>query len=103
MKNKKLKTEYTVPEICEFTDEQLENVVGGQNGRSMMRVAESNVGSTIDILKTLKENVINAANDTNTDADSKAIQKEMDKSIAQIDENALRTFNGKLLNDGGPF
>lgn len=103
MKNKKLKKGHVAPEICELTDEQLDNVVGGQNGRSMMMIAESNVGSTIDILKTLKEKVICAANDTNTDADIKAIQKEMDKSIAQIDENALRTFNGEILNDGGPF
>ncbi|MDY6267571.1 MAG: flagellin, partial [Selenomonadaceae bacterium] len=39
-----------------------------QNGTSMMKVAEGAVSSTVDILKTLKEKVINAANDTNTDA-----------------------------------
>ena len=38
-----------------------------QNGNSMMKVAEGAVSSTVDILKTLKEKVINAANDTNTD------------------------------------
>ena len=36
-----------------------------QNGHSMMKVAEGAVQSTVDILKTLKEKVINADNDTN--------------------------------------
>ena len=44
-----------------------------QNGNSMMKVAEGAVSSTVDILKTLKEKVINAANDTNTDADRQTI------------------------------
>ena len=79
MKNKKLKKGHVAPEICELTDEQLDNVVGGQNGRSMMMVAESNVGSTIDILKTLKEKVICAVNDTNTEVDRDAILKEIDQ------------------------
>lgn len=71
-----------------------------QNGNAMLKVAEGNVESTIEALRTLKEKVVNAANDTNTDADRKAIQKEMDQTIAQIDENALTTFNGKILSDG---
>ena len=71
-----------------------------QNGNSMMKVAEGAVASTIEILKTLKEKVINAANDTNTDADRKTIQKELDQSIDQINDNALVTFNGKYLVDG---
>ena len=52
-----------------------------QNGHSMMKVAEGAVQSTVDILKTLKEKVINAANDTNTDADRQQIQKELNQSI----------------------
>ncbi len=71
-----------------------------QNGSSMMKVAEGAVSSTVDILKTLKEKVINAANDTNTDADRQTIQKELDQSIDQIDDNANVTFNGKYLVDG---
>ncbi len=65
-----------------------------QNGNSMMRVAEGAVSSTVDILKTLKEKVINAANDTNTDSDRQTIQKELDQSIDQIDDNANVTYNG---------
>ncbi len=71
-----------------------------QNGSSMMKVAEGAVSSTVDILKTLKEKVINAANDTNTNADRATIQKELDQSIDQIDDNANVTFNGKYLVDG---
>ncbi len=71
-----------------------------QNGSSMMKVAEGAVSSTVEILKTLKEKVINAANDTNTDADRQTIQKELDQSIDQIDDNANVTYNGKYLVDG---
>ena len=71
-----------------------------QNGNSMMKVAEGAVSSTVDILKTLKEKVISAANDTNTDSDRATIQKELDQSIDQINDNANVTYNGKLLVDG---
>ena len=71
-----------------------------QNGHSLMKVAEGAVQSTVDILKTLKEKVINAANDTNTDADRAQIQKELDQSIDQINDNANVTYNGKYLVDG---
>ena len=71
-----------------------------QNGNSMMKVAEGAVSSTVDILKTLKEKVINAANDSNTDADRQTIQKELDQSIDQINDNANVTYNGKYLVDG---
>ena len=71
-----------------------------ENGNSMMKVAEGAVSSTVDILKTLKEKVINAANDTNTDSDRATIQKELDQSIDQINDNANVTFNGQYLVDG---
>ena len=71
-----------------------------QNGSSMMKVAEGAVSSTVDILKTLKEKAINAANDTNTDSDRQTIQKELNQSIDQIDDNANVTYNGKYLVDG---
>jgi flagellin len=71
-----------------------------QAGNSRMKVAEGAVSSTVDILKTLKEKVNNAANDTNTDADRQTIQKELNQSIDQIDDNANVTYNGKYLVDG---
>ena len=71
-----------------------------QNAISLLRTAEGAASSTVDILKTLKEKAINAANDTNTDADRATIQKEVDQSIDQIDDNANATFNSKILFDG---
>ncbi len=71
-----------------------------QNGNSMLKVAEGAMASTVDILKTMKEKVINAANDTNSDADRAIIQKEIDQAIDQIDDNANVSYNGKLMVDG---
>ena len=71
-----------------------------QNGNSMLKVAEGAMASTVDILKTMKEKVINAANDTNSDADRAIIQKEIDQAIDQIDDNANAMYNGKIMLDG---
>lgn len=71
-----------------------------QNGGSLLKTAEGAVSSTVDILKTLKEKVVNAANDTNTTADRQTIQKELNQAIDQINDNANVTFNGKTLVDG---
>ena len=95
MKRENLKKEYDAPESFALTDEQLDSVLGGVDYGTMITGA----GSVADILKTLKEKVINAANDTNTDVDRAAIQKEMDQTIAQVDDNAFVTFNGKFLGD----
>lgn len=71
-----------------------------QTGSSMLKVAEGGLQSTVDILSTLKEKVINAANDTNTDADRAVIQKEFDQAVDQLDENANVSYNGKVMLDG---
>lgn len=71
-----------------------------QNSQALMKTASGALDSTMDILKTLKEKAINAANDTNTDADRATIQKEVDQAIRQIDENAQVTYNGKTMLDG---
>ena len=71
-----------------------------QNAQSLLGTAEGAVQSTVDILRTLKEKVINAANDTNTDNDRATIQKELDQAVDQIDDNANSTFNGIQLLDG---
>lgn len=71
-----------------------------QNGISLLKVAEGAVGSTVDLLRTMKEKAINAANDTNTDHDRATIQKEWNEMIDQIDDNANMTYNGKYLIDG---
>ena len=77
-----------------------QDVDNTQTGSSMLKVAEGGLQSSADILKTLKEKVINAANDTNTDADRITIQKELDQAIDQLDENANVSYNGKVMLDG---
>lgn len=71
-----------------------------QNGTSMMKVAEGAINSTVDILTTMKERAVEAANDTNTDADRRIIQKEFDQYIDQITDNAYTNYNGINLLDG---
>ena len=77
-----------------------QDVQNAQNAGSLLKVAEGAVSSTVEILKTLKEKAINAANDTNTDMDRQTIQKEVEQSIDQINDNALVTYNGKYMLDG---
>lgn len=71
-----------------------------QNGNSMMKVAEGAIQQTVEIITTLKEKVLNAANDTNTDSDRMQIQKELDQMVDQIDDNANVTYNGMYMIDG---
>ena len=77
-----------------------QDIDNAQTGASMLKVAEGGLQSTVDIISTLKEKVINAANDTNTDADRAIIQKELDQAIDQIDDNANVQYNGKIMLDG---
>lgn len=76
-----------------------------QNASSLIKTAEGAVSSTVEIIKTMKEKAIDAATDTNTDTDRATIQKELDQFIDQVDDNALVTFNSKILLDGSsmPF
>ncbi len=77
-----------------------QDIDNAQTGTSMLKVAEGGIQSTVDLLSTLKEKVINAANDTNTDADRATIQKELDQAVDQLDQNANVQYNGKVMLDG---
>ena len=77
-----------------------QDIDNAQTGASMLKVAEGGIQSTVDLLSTLKEKVINAANDTNADGDRATIQKELDQAIDQIDDNANVQYNGKFMLDG---
>ncbi len=69
-----------------------------QNGASMLRVAEGAIQSQINLLRTVKAKVIDAHNDTNTDADRAIIQKEISQYYDEINDIAAETtFNGKHL------
>ena len=79
LKAMKEEVETVSRKLHELTDEELSSVVGGQNGRSMMKTAEGKAASTTEVLRTLKGKVIEAVNDTNTDVDRDAILKEIDQ------------------------
>lgn len=69
-----------------------------QNDTALLKTAEGGIGNTIDIIKTLKERAINAANDSNMNLDRNAIQVEVNQLLTQIDENARSVkFNGRTL------
>lgn len=71
-----------------------------QNAQSLLKVADGVLSNSVAIMRTMKENAIDAANDTNTDADRAIIQKQLDQQIDQLNDNALVTFNGKYIFDG---
>jgi flagellin len=72
-----------------------------QTSNAMLNVASGAIKNTVDALSSLKENILNAMNGTNTDSDRGALQKTVDQTVAQINDNASVTFNGKSLLDGG--
>lgn len=76
---------------------QIENA---QRSSTMFKTAGGALDATTEILRTLKERAIQAANGTTSDADRAIIQKEFDQLIDQINDNSNVTFNGKPLLDG---
>ncbi len=69
-----------------------------KNGASMLKTAEGAIQSQINLLRTIKEKVIDAHNDTNTDTDRMIIQKEITNYYEEINDIAAETtFNKKLL------
>ena len=72
-----------------------------QNGSAMLRTASGGVEDIVNILRTMKEKAINAANDSNTDEDRQTIQKELTQLIDTINDVALgNEYNGKRLLGG---
>ena len=73
-----------------------------QNGSSILRTAEGGIQGQIEILKTIREKVIDAANDSNTDEDRQTIQKELVHLYDEMESLAYGTdFNTKkpLIGD----
>lgn len=77
-----------------------QSVQNTQNMSSMVKVAEGATSNTIDALTTIKETLINAANDTNTSKDRSAMQEQVNQLISQIDDNSRVQYNGMNLLDG---
>ena len=72
-----------------------------KKGASMLKTAEGAIQSQINLLRTIKEKVIDAHNDTNTDTDRAIIQKEIDQYYQEIDDISVETvFNKRILLRG---
>lgn len=69
-----------------------------QNATSMMKTAEGGISDIITILRTLKAKAIEASDASASEEDRKALQKETDNLLAQIDDIAYSTkYNGTNL------
>lgn len=72
-----------------------------QDGISMIQTAEGALNETHSILQRMRELAIQAANDTNTDADRAEIQKEINQLTSEINRIGNTTeFNTQKLLDG---
>ena len=71
-----------------------------QDGISLIQVAEGALNETHSILQRMNELAVQAANDTNTEEDREAIQKENDALKDEIDRiHSTTTFNTQNLLD----
>ena len=73
-----------------------------QNGKAILNTAEGGIQQQIELLKRVREKVIDAANDSNTDDDRLTIQKELYHLYTQMENIAYETdYNSKkpLLAD----
>lgn len=71
-----------------------------QEGASLIQVADGALAEVHDMLHRMNELAVQAANDTNTDDDRQALQKEADRLAAEIDRIGKTTsFNGLFLFD----
>lgn len=78
-----------------------QDIENTRTGRSMLSVGAGGIEKIVEELRGMKELAINAANDTNTDADRATMQKEFDQKKQDIADIVSSTnYNGKLLLDG---
>ncbi|MBE3550266.1 MAG: flagellin Hag [Brockia lithotrophica] len=76
-------------------------VKNAQDGISLIQTAEGALNETHAILQRMRELAVQAANDTNTDADRNALNNELQQLLQEIDRIAKNTeFNTKKLLDG---
>ncbi|MEY3721392.1 MAG: flagellin, partial [Pseudomonadota bacterium] len=76
-------------------------IKNANDGISMMQTAEGALGEITNMLQRMRELSVQAATGSMTADNRKALQKEMDQLIAEIDNVARTTnFNGIKLLDG---
>ena len=77
-----------------------QSVQNTQNASAMLRIAAGATSNTVSALTTIRENLVNAANGTNTDTDRAALQQNISQLVRQVDTNARASYNGTSLLDG---
>ena len=85
-------SQYSISEQMRVKIRALEQATQNiQNGGALLRTAEDGIQQQIEMVRTIKEKVIDAANDTNTDDDRLVIQKEINQLYDQIEQTAYYT------------
>ena len=77
-----------------------QSIQNTQNVNAMLQTASGAANNTVQALSTIRENLINAANDSNNSRDRSALQENIEQMIRQIDENANVQYNGQRLLNG---
>ena len=98
-------SEYGISEQMRAKIRALEqDVQNVQNGSAMLKSAEEGIQQQIEILKTIREKVIDANNDSNSDEDRRIIQKEIDQFLDQMEQDAYYTdYNTKKVLIGDTY
>ena len=76
-----------------------QSVQNTQNASAMIKVAAGATSNTVSALESIREELIKAANGTNSDSDRAAIQQNINQLVKQIDDNSRVEYNGKNLLD----
>lgn len=72
-----------------------------KTGANMLSVAAGAIDNQIDLIKRMKEIALDAANDTNTDADRAIMQKEVNGRLMELNSISYSTeYNGRQLLNG---
>jgi len=71
-----------------------------QASTNMIKTAEGALSNIVDLLNTVRERVVNAANDSNTSTERSLMKTEITALLKQVDDNATVTYNGMKLLDG---
>ncbi|MBR2178999.1 MAG: flagellin [Selenomonadaceae bacterium] len=77
-----------------------QSIQNTQNVNAMLQTASGAANNTVQTLSTIRENLINAANDSNNASDRSALQENINQMIRQIDDNSRVEYNGQRLLDG---
>lgn len=82
------------------TREIAQSIQNTQNISSMVKIAESATNSTVKSLAMIERHLLNVANNTNGFLDRRALQREINKIVAQMDANSHASYNGTNFQIG---